>query len=554
MKNQSRHKNIFSMLGSCALGLTIALSPTFVAASTNTLVVQDRKTHIIGIRTDLLRNGCDVVLVFDSPLTDYDASRRGNDFVVVIANTALALTEMRIAGPGFTNPRVEPRGAGLAFSFQIDEGTNPAISQNLNQLHVSFIKRNQNDADNVAAPSDGTSRSESAGNRVAQPQPASSLLPTPMNNGSSSVAPPPAPGVAGPTSAVPDEPEPTGDDSDSVVLRDVDLTVPESPAFTVLGINPEGVVRPTTPQEFATSLLNGVDERGNFQTGLALDFVPFLTFFGNQTSLASYRSSPMERLLARTQLSFATAKGVSEADKATRLGLGLRLSLWDRADPRLDEALDACYTNAFAALGARPGTIPGETEAAKRARLLKRKQTLADLSKPCDDAARKRNWNASGWVVGFAPSWISTTGQTTNFKWNGGGFWTSLAYGFDSVSALKDSSQLIFHARYRNKEIVPDTTNTGQFFSQDSLFLGGRVRIAPGVEAKSILSFEGSFIRSKREHGLWDASSRYSLGLEQRIADKIWFSLSLGGQSGRPDDANHAFVLSSFKWGFGGKK
>ena len=119
-----------------------------------------------------------------------------------------------------------------------------------------------------------------------------------------------------------------------------------SPAFTVLGVNPETVTRPTTAREFGTSLLNGVDQHGNLQTGLALDFVPFLTFFGDQTSLSSYRQNRTERFLARSQLSFATTKGVTDEDKATRLGLGLRLTLWDKGDPRLDGDLDICYAGA----------------------------------------------------------------------------------------------------------------------------------------------------------------------------------------------------------------
>lgn len=153
-----------------------------------------------------------------------------------------------------------------------------------------------------------------------------------------------------------------------------------------------------------------------------------------------------------------------------------------------------------------------------------------------------------------APSWISKTGETRNFVWNGGGFWSSIAYGFENVSALKDSSQLIFHVRYRNNEIVPDVDDPSQFFSQDSLFLGGRLRIAPGADAKSILSLEGNFIRSRRDKGAFDNSSRFSLGFERKVADNMWFALAVGGQKGRNDGTNQGFVLSSFKWGFQQKK
>jgi len=298
-----------------------------------------------------------------------------------------------------------------------------------------------------------------------------------------------------------------------------------------------------------------VDQKGNFQTGIALDFVPYLTFFGNQTSLFDYRNSRVERFLARTQLSFATTKGASTEDKAARLALGVRLTLFDKGDPRLDTVLDKCYEKALDDPRLEDFEQPPGPEApeVKAARLKNRETILAEVVKPCNDDARKRNWNATGWIVGAAPSWISETGETKNFHWNGGGFWTSLAYGFEGVSALKDNSQLILHARYRNNEIVPDPATAGQFVSQDSSFFGGRFRMAPGSAAKSIFSLEGNFIRSRLNKGAFDNSSRFSLGLEQRIADNIWFSLALGGQSGRADGQNKPFVLTSFKWGFSQK-
>ncbi len=46
----------------------------------------------------------------------------------------------------------------------------------------------------------------------------------------------------------------------------VDTAVPESPAFTILNVTSETAVRARTPDELATSLLNNVDQNGNFQT------------------------------------------------------------------------------------------------------------------------------------------------------------------------------------------------------------------------------------------------------------------------------------------------
>src|SRR5690606_35054097 len=52
-----------------------------------------------------------------------------------------------------------------------------------------------------------------------------------------------------------------------VKLITLDLAVPDSPALAILGLSPETVVRPGTPRDLATTVLNGVDRRGNLQSG-----------------------------------------------------------------------------------------------------------------------------------------------------------------------------------------------------------------------------------------------------------------------------------------------
>jgi hypothetical protein len=486
--------------------------------------------QVAGVRSKDTPSGTVVTITSDELLSRYGAYREGDNYRVLIPDVSLALNNVHVEGTSFSDAKVEATGTNLIFSFQLKKGVNPSVSQKANQLEIQFARLEVASAGAFSTTASALPRRE--------PE-----------------AIPSTDAPANPVATTPAPPQAIGDGTISSI--NADLAVPDSPAFTVLGVTPENVTHPTTPREFATSLLNGVDERGNFQTGLALDFVPYLTFFGKNTSLKEYADHPLTRFLARTQVSFATAKGVTDEDRSTRLALGLRMTLWDRGDPRLDKALEECYdaadddpkfrTEAFVPL-------PGEDGDIKAQKLQRRGELLAELTKPCDDAARKKNWNASGWIVGLAPSWISRTGETKNFEWNGGGFWSTVAYGFESVDALKNNSQLLFHVRYRSNELVPDTDDPTLFFSQDSLYVGGRLRIAPGEEAKSIFSLEGNYIRSRKESGPWDNSRRFSLGFEQRVAENIWFALSVGGQGGRIDGANHAFVLSSFKWGFQQRK
>ena len=361
------------------------------------------------------------------------------------------------------------------------------------------------------------------------------------------------------------------DEEGSTALAAVDLSVPESPAFTVLGVTPETVIRPTSPRAFATSLLNGVDTNGNFQSGLAMDFVPYLLLAGDELTLRKYQTQPIARLLARTQFSFATTKGASEDDKSLRLALGLHVTLFDKGDPRTDEDLMTCFstfrlppapTQLECELPDNPTAADREAfrrcqetfEAAKEQRAQQVQEVVDfnnDVSTRCRNEAQKRNWNRSSWIVGAAPSWISTDGQTKNLGWNGGGFWTSLAYGFEGVPGMETRSQLIFHARYRNREQVPDPNITGRFLSQDTMFFGSRFRHgSPNFNG----SFEYSFLRSRINGHNFDNSGRLALGFERRIAGDTWFNLALGGETGRADGRNNGFVLTSFKWAFSDRR
>jgi len=440
----------------------------------------------------------------------------------------------------------------IVFWVPVVSGTSPRIDRSQSTLTLTFTPPT-----NSAAAAIGETTGGSVTKNGGQPAPSITSLSDETD-------------AAPATSAGSSLPDSKGgkDEKAPLPFANVDLSVPESPAFTVLGLTPETVVRPNSPRQFATALLSGVDRNGNFQTGTALDTVPYLLLAGKNLTLGEYRRKYRLQLASRTQFSFATTKGASEEDKSVRLSLGLRMTLWDRGDPRFDETLIQCFRDAnkkfFEAVGPNvvgPDDLPPNAseeriERAKKAfAAYEQRQDQANTvrlqaSEECRAQSRKDNWNRSSWIIAYAPSWISTTGETKNFKWNGGGIWTSFAYGFEGFPALQEHSQIIFHARYRSNEQVPDPANKGSFIGQDSLFFGSRLRVG---NENATGSFEGVFVRSRPEGKAYDNSARYSLGLERRVAENMWFGLSFGGETGRADGKNKGFVLTSFRWGFSEK-
>ncbi len=325
-----------------------------------------------------------------------------------------------------------------------------------------------------------------------------------------------------------------------VKLVTLDLAVPDSPAFAILGLSPESIVRPGTPRDLATTVLNGIDRHGNLQNGLAIDFAPRFLFGGSSLTYRDYADRTGTRLFARTQFSVATAKGSSDADKSQRAAFGVRATLWDKGDPRLDEALVNCLDNIGTVPPPKPLLDPAEREAWEKLQTAGRRQAVDQ----CHAQSKTRNWNASSFAVGVAPSWHSPTGESGDFTYAGAALWTSFALGI-STSA-RTIGQFIVQGRYRNKELVPDKNVKGTFFEQDSAGLGLRLLLGTADRAAVV---ESEFVRQSPEGGDDSTSFKVSGGGQLRLGTGVWLSVAVGGtHGGNAAEQRGGFVLSSFKW------
>ncbi|GFO57667.1 hypothetical protein GMSM_46740 [Geomonas sp. Red276] len=101
--------------------------------------------------------------------------------------------------------------------------------------------------------------------------------------------------------------------------------VPPSPAFTALGVSPKKVDHPASPYDFALDLINGIDDNGNFQSGIAID-TPIYKLLALERTIQQYRDSFWTRAAANSSLSFGTAKGVSNSDNSLKMAVGAKYS------------------------------------------------------------------------------------------------------------------------------------------------------------------------------------------------------------------------------------
>lgn len=127
-----------------------------------------------------------------------------------------------------------------------------------------------------------------------------------------------------------------------------ELRAPASPAFTLLGVTPTAIERPSTPRALATSLLSAIgDGDGDLASNLAIDVAPYWLVSRPDLSFEEYYGAGLGQTILQTaSLSVATteipAPMGSTTSPGTRLGVGLRFNLLSGdAAPGLADAVQA---------------------------------------------------------------------------------------------------------------------------------------------------------------------------------------------------------------------
>ena len=387
----------------------------------------------------------------------------------------------------------------------------------------------------------------------------------------------------------------SADKSLKVADAALDLPVPDSAAYTALGIGPGLVENPSSPRAFSGSLLQGVDANGNYQIGVSIDAAPALLYHDQSVDLREYQSDVARRLLDRTMLSLAVAKGESEADKNTRIALGLRVTLWDAGDPRMDKNFADCMRNAIIdvdirrkkeleALEEEIKTLQVQWElvetqideasrsASKKGMIPSLEDTVRALIKQTIKLKRQREailaagteelnkqgaaaiqscrskkeiraalWNRSSWSLGVAPTYTSMVASQDNLDASGTAVWTTAAF------AYRDSVQLILHGSYRSNEVMPDPKRKGGFFEQDSMRAGGRLRFGnPDMN----FSLEGLYVEEQRKGARSvDKKIQYGASVEHRLGDDLWLAVAASSEAYN-EEGNHTSLLCSLKWAY----
>lgn len=149
---------------------------------------------------------------------------------------------------------------------------------------------------------------------------------------------------------------------------EVDFAIPDAPALQLLQVGESSILRPTTVRALTAGLSDLFEGEGGgglqVPNAFAIEAAPFLLARGPRLTLPRYRANPA---LYRTRVS-AAARRSDGTGNLTGIALGLRLTLSDGADLRMNQAyvdsatvlatsINEVYVNARIRAGRPPAPI-----------------------------------------------------------------------------------------------------------------------------------------------------------------------------------------------------
>lgn len=300
----------------------------------------------------------------------------------------------------------------------------------------------------------------------------------------------------------------------------LDYDVPESPAFAVLDANPTTVMRGSAAKELVVNLANNFISNAAQETGVAIDFNPYFVFGGRLQNIEEYRESPIKRLLANAQISFASIAS-DEFPDDNLISVGLRITLFDSFDLLKDTQLGEDISAALSKMD--DPSPPGVTE--EQYKLVK----LQGLKDAYDKAKeRLKNKKGGAFSIGAALAQRARGGilSADSLATYRNQAWMSGQYSFGN------GTNLLGLAMYRNTKLIDDSNVDEVLLGLGLRHLGNAVNIGGEV----VYASEKKYIEINGN-------------IETRLFDNVLLAISIGnGSEDGMNENNRLLVKPTLKY------
>jgi len=347
----------------------------------------------------------------------------------------------------------------------------------------------------------------------------------------------------------------------------MDLSLPASPAFNVLGLSPDKIERPTTLRKLGTSLIRALGNDGKLVKGVALDVNPVLLLAPEWIRAGdAYGSGPDQedlnmtnypkRLAARTTLSLASTD--ADASGASRAAWGIRIGLIDEADPGLFyQGVAKCLRESAqpVAGGRHSGYVDDDKKKANPAL----DKCLDDEWKHPTLASTKPLWARFSLYAGFGQSWYSRSGSLTDHAPDVKTAWLTTSYGMNSTT-IKDGGPdvRVLLQGYLERKIndrTADPNDATKLLRQNSTQAILRLK---GGNAIWHLFAEAGGSRVKLANDTTENLKHFALGAEYNLGKMLgmndsgnesWLQLGYVNERGFSNGKDSTGVTMNFKFG-----
>jgi hypothetical protein len=365
----------------------------------------------------------------------------------------------------------------------------------------------------------------------------------------------------------------------------LDLSVPDIPAFTALGVSPSTISRPDNIKDLVSSLASGVTAAGTIQSGLALEVSPQKLLGDVSVLRAPWAYTFLSGLRISAATNAVTASPTTQNNARTFFATAGRYG-FSTYQPENDPLLQQCLTAALSAQLAKVTPAPPPpptpaTPAAPGSEVVIEKPTLItidDVGK-CRDVMKAANLAPDFAIeVAYAHSEVAlNSAKVGDFHPNVDSVWLSVTYGgirsfkqsdlkaacgsddpactngWDNV--LKKVSKAASRAwafapiaflRLDDSRISPATSTDREV----DVYLAGRLPLTSDGWSVFVEGGHKFIDVSKKNPAATKDSTPAGIGAELRLANGTWLGLyaSADLQSGA------ILSLGNIKWSIGDNK
>jgi hypothetical protein len=316
------------------------------------------------------------------------------------------------------------------------------------------------------------------------------------------------------------------------------FTVPESPAFTFLGITPSKVTRSSNTRDLGATLINSIDSTGKMLNGVALSATLWTLLPNVDVNLKSYQHDWKTYALANAQLSFGAVRASGDTAD-TELALGLRTTFVDGSDPMRDpvfvHSLSAALTDCTTIT--RPPPFPGDPAPVTP------DSSAIHCVEDANSALRtdwfKKNWNKPSLAWGVGLGWRVPRSEFGAMDAMGVSTWVSGSYPFGA------SGQLLGQLQFDHR------TQRGTLGPTDVLTYG--LRGSRGTKGYNLFFEVVGTERLKTAPQSSQSNVQWSGGVEFQAGQDYWLSTGFGKRYTAFGEPDRVVLIANLRWGISSK-